>query len=244
MARVYHPGDQTYDWKNGDWPPWSIDSDASYADDPHDRRGQGGYVGGFDGQAATTTTSKKTRRTCTSTDQAESDFAGSACKEAEYKRNWMGFFGIRRPGPTRLGVDNFATANRVGSSIRKWTPSSKQHDVNEKYVTECVERKVITVDHRPGSLPEDPRPGEGFRPDAMTKALPRAATEFYYDELHGRRPPPVGSDVVVDGASLCVVTSPVHSFRSRFAGMVRVRYPDGRSYHVSPDRIVLSKGEE
>ena len=201
-------------------------------------------MGGYDGQAATTTTSKKTRRTCTSVDQAESDFAGSACKEAEYKRNWHGFFGIRQPGPTRLGIDNFATANRAGSTIRKWSPSSKQYDVNEKYLTECVERQVITVDHRPGSLPAEPRPGEGFRPDAMTKALPRAATEFYYDELHGRRPPPVGTDVVVDGAAMCVVTSPVHNYRSRFVGLVRVRYPDGRSYHVAPDRIALSKGEE
>ena len=244
MARVYRRGPRKFDWKNGDWPAWSIDSDASYADDPHDRRGQGGYVGGYDGQAATTTTSKKTRRTCTSVDQAESDFAGSACKEAEYKRNWHGVFGIRQPGPTRLGIDNFATANRAGSTIRKWSPSSKQYDVNEKYLTECVERQVITVDHRPGSLPAEPRPGEGFRPDAMTKALPRAATEFYYDELHGRRPPPVGTDVVVDGAAMCVVTSPVHNYRSRFVGLVRVRYPDGRSYHVAPDRIALSKGEE
>jgi hypothetical protein len=36
----------------------------------------------------------------------------------------------------------------------------------------------------------------------------------------------------------------VHNYRSRFVGLVRVRYPDGRSYHVAPDRIALSKGEE
>ena len=243
MHRTYRPG-RAYDWRNGDLPAWLIASDASYADDPQDRRGQGGYVGGFEGQAASTTTSKKTRRTCTSVDQAESDFAGSACKEAEHKRNWMNFFGMLKPGPTTLYVDNFATVSRAGAPIRKWSPSSKQHDVNEKYLVECVERGVIRVEHRPGSLPEDPRPGEGFPPDAMTKGLPRLATEFYYDELHGRRPLPYGARTAVDGTSLCTVTSPVHSRRSLFCGMVGVQYDDGSRYHVHPERIALYRGEE
>ena len=243
MCRVYRPG-RRYDWRNGDLPAWSIESDASYADDPHDRRGQGGYTGGYVGQAATTAVSKKTRRTCVSTDQSESDFAGSACKEAEYHRNWMHFFGLLKAGPTDLSVDNYATATRTGSPIRRWSPSSKQHDVNEKYVAECVERKTIAVHHKPGSLPEDPQPGDGFRPDAMTKALSRPHTEFYYDEIHGRRPLPVGKRTAVDGTALCTVTSPVHSLRSIFCGMVGVRYDDGTSYHVFPSRIQLYRGEE
>jgi len=40
MHRAYRPG-RLYDWRHGDLPSWSIESDASYADDPHDRRGQG-----------------------------------------------------------------------------------------------------------------------------------------------------------------------------------------------------------
>ena len=243
MHRTYRPG-RVYDWRNGDLPAWIIASDASYADDPHDRRGQGGYVGGFEGQAATTSTSKKTRRTCTSVDQAESDFAGSACKEAEYKRHWMDFFGILKPGPTKLSVDNFATVSRAGAPIRKWSPNSKQHDINEKYVVECVERGVIRVEHRPGTLPDDPRPGEGFPPDAMTKALPRLATEFYYDEIHGRRLLPPGARTAVDGVSLCAITSPVHSRRSKFCGMVGVKYADGSRCHVYPERIALYRGQE
>jgi len=243
MCRVYRSG-RRYDWRNGDLPDWSIESDASYADDPHDRRGQGGYVGGYTGQAATTAVSKKTRRTCVSTDQSESDFAGSACKEAEYHRNWMHFFGLLKDGPTDLSVDNYATATRAGSPIRRWSPSSKQHDVNEKYVAECVERKTIAVHHKPGSLPENPRSGDGFRPDAMTKALPRQPTEFYYDEIHGRRPLPPGAHAAVDGTALCTVVSPVHSRRSIFCGMVGVRYGDGTRYHVSPNRIRLYRGEE
>ena len=243
MCRVYRSG-RRYDWRNGDIPAWSIESDSSYADDPHDRRGQGGFVGGYDGQAATTAVSKKTRRVAVSVDQSESDFAGSACKEAEYHRNWMHFFGLLRAGPTNLNVDNFATATRAGSTIRRWSPSSKQHDVNEKYVVECVERKTIAVRHKPGSLPEDPRPGDGFRPDVMTKALPRAATEFYYDEIHGRRPLPPTARSAVDGIALCTIVSPVHSRRSVFGGMVGVRYDDGTHYHVAPDRIRLYRGEE
>ena len=241
MHRTYRP-DRAYDWRNGDLPTWSIASDASYADDPHDRRGQGGYVGGYEGQAATTTTSKKTRRTCTAVDQAESDFAGSACKEAEYKRHWMGFFDILKPGPTTLTVDNFATFSRAGAPIRKWSPNSKQHDVNEKYVTECRERNVIQLEHSRGNLPEDPRPGEGFPPDAMTKALPRLPTEFYYDALHGRRTSPVGVRAVVDQRSLCTTLSDVHCHRSTFSGLVQVQYDDGTRHHVSPERIALYKG--
>ena len=243
MCRVYRPGRQ-YDWRNGDLPAFSIESDSSYADDPHDRRGQGGFVGGFDGQAATTAVSKKTRRVAVSVDQSESDFAGSACKEAEYHRNWMDFFGLLKAGPTKLNIDNFATALRAGSTVRRWSPSTKQHDVNEKYVVECVERKTVAVHHKPGSLPEDPRPGDGFRPDAMTKALPRAATEFYYDEIHGRRPLPPNTRSAVDGTALCTVVSAVHSPRSIFAGLVGVRYDDGTHYHVVPDRIRLYRGEE
>ena len=241
MHRTYRP-DRVYDWRNGDLPTWSIASDSSFADDPHDRLGQGGYVAGYEGQAATTTTSKKTRRTCTAVDQAESDFASSACKEAEYKRHWMGFFDILKPGPTTLTVDNFAVFSRAGAPMRKWSPNSKQHDVNEKYVAECRERNIIRVEHSRGNLPEDPRPGEGFPPDAMTKALPRLPTEFYYDALHGRRTSPVGVRAVVDQRSLCTTMSDVHCHRSVFSGLVQVQYDDGTRHHVSPERIALYKG--
>ena len=78
----------------------------------------------------------------------------------------------------------------------------------------------------------------------MTKALSRPHTEFYYDEIHGRRPLPVGERTAVDGTALCTVTSPVHSRRSIFFGMVGVRYDDGTSYHVLPSRIQLYREEE
>ena len=97
----------------------------------------------------------------------------------------------------------------------------------------------VRMQHRPGSLPEHPQRGEGFSADAMTKALPRYATEFYFDALKGRRPPPIGARATVDATALCTVTSNVHSRRSRFVRLVQVRYDDGRSYHVSPERLGL-----
>jgi hypothetical protein len=184
MHITYVP-DRVYDWRNGDYPIYEMQSDASYADDPDDRKSQGGHIGGFLHQAITTAESKKGHRVATSTDQAEAQHAGSACKQAEYKRNFLGFLGIPMEQPTMLYVDNYATYLRNSCSVRKWSPASKQLDVLERYTVECVERKIIKLQHAPGHLPENPRTGEGFKVDAMTKVLPTMATDFYHRELHG-----------------------------------------------------------
>ena len=87
--------------------------------------------------------------------------------------------------PTTLSIDNCATYLRNSSTIRKWSPASKQLDVLERHTVECVERKIVKLQHAPGKLPEDPQLGEGFKVDALTKILPKAATAFYNRELHG-----------------------------------------------------------
>ena len=69
-----------WDWRNGELPEWYIQSDSSYADDAHDRKSQGGYVGGFRNQAVTTAVSGKTHRVATSTYQAEAAWASKAAK--------------------------------------------------------------------------------------------------------------------------------------------------------------------
>ena len=106
----------------------------------------------------------------------------------------------------------------------------------------------VRVEHRSGPPPENPRPGEGFPPDAMAKSLPRQATEFYHDELHvhvhGRRPLPHGLRTAADGKALCTITSPVHSRRSIFCGMVGIKYDNGARCHVCPGRIALYRGED
>ena len=91
--------------------------------------------------------------------------------------------------PTVLQMDNYSTCLRTGAPIRKWSPASKHHDVIERYIGECVERGIIRVQHNPGKLPERPRPGDGFRVDALTKILSVDETEFYYRELHGAHLP-------------------------------------------------------
>jgi len=184
MHITYVP-DRMYDWRRGDYPVYEMQSDASYADDPDDRRSQGAHIGGFLHQAVTTAESRKGHRVATSTDQAEAQHAGSACKQAEYKRNFLGFLGVPMEQPTKLYVDNYATYLRNSCSVRKWSPASKQLDVLERYTVECVERKIVKLQHTPGHLPENPRPGAGFKVDALTKVLPTMATDFYHRELHG-----------------------------------------------------------
>ena len=67
--------------------------------DAHDRKSQGGYVGGFRNQAVTTAVSGKTHRVATSTYQAEAAWASKAAKQAEYTRNVHQFLNILRPEP-------------------------------------------------------------------------------------------------------------------------------------------------
>lgn len=184
MHRGYYPH-RVYQWRTGDLPTWSIQSDASYADDLYDRYSQGGYAGGWDHHPVTTATSCKSHRVATSTYQAESAHCSNACKEVEYKRNVFTFLRVLRPGPTALAVDNYATYLAAGAPIRKWSPRSKQHDIEERYIVECVERGTITIIHKPGSLPLDAMPGDGFRVDAMTKPLSSKVLNHYYRELHG-----------------------------------------------------------
>ena len=184
MYRSYYPH-REYDWRNGDFPEWAIQTDASYADDLYDRKSQGGYVGGFEGRAVTTTHSGKSPRVLVSTYQSESSFAARACREAEYKRNFFRFLHVLKEGPTRLYVDNYATFLAAGAKIRKWSPASKQFDIEEKYVVECAENGVIEMHHKPGKLPENPQRGDGFSADAMTKTMTAREMDFYYPELHG-----------------------------------------------------------
>lgn len=184
MHITYKP-DRVYDWRHGDWPSYFIQSDASYADDPSDRRSQGGFTGGFRHQAVTTAVSRKGHRIATSTDQAEVQHASSACKHAEYKRRFLQYLGVPMDTPTMLEIDSYSTLRREGAPIRKWSTASKHYDLHEKYLSECVERDVITVQHVPGNLPECPRPGDGFRVDALTKAMAVDATDFYFTALHG-----------------------------------------------------------
>ena len=177
-----------WDWRNGELPEWYIQSDSSYADDSHDRKSQGGYVGGFRDQAVTTAVSGKTHRVATSTYQAEAAWASKAAKQAEYTRNVHQFLSILRRGPTVLEVDNYATYINAGAPIVRWSASSKQHDIEEKYVVECVQDKKISLRHRSGSLPPQPQPHDGFTADCTTKCFGGPVFEHYFHHMQGPQP--------------------------------------------------------
>ncbi|PHR00524.1 MAG: hypothetical protein COB29_15690 [Sulfitobacter sp.] len=122
---------RVFDWRNGDLPQWHMQTDASLADDVADRKSQGGYVGNWEDMAASTFSSTKSPRVCTSTYQAESAHATNACKEIEYKRNLFRFLRVLRETPTILEVDNYATFLSAGAPIRKFSPRSKQFSIEE-----------------------------------------------------------------------------------------------------------------
>ena len=83
-------------------------------------------------------------------------------------------------------VDNKATVLAAGAPIRKWSPASKQFDIEEKFIVECVERGIIEIHHKPGNIPENPQPGGGFVAGAMAKPMSACQMAFYCPELRGR----------------------------------------------------------
>ena len=106
--------------------------------------------------------------------------------------------------PTELQVDNYATVNRNGAPIRKWSPASKHYDTLERYIGECVEDEIIRLRHVPGRMPEYPQSGDGFRVDALTKALSPATTRFYFNEIHG---PDILTGTIDGGKSKTILSS-------------------------------------
>ena len=181
-----------WDWRNGDYPVFEGASDASFADDVADRKTQGGSICGWTKQAPTVWSSSKSDRICLSTYHAESVFASKCCREMEYNANVHIFLGIRNntSPPMVLKCDNQATTFAAGAPIRKFSQRSKQFDIEEKYVQQCVEEGLISVIHVPGSINSTDSSNngyvmKGFCVDAMTKPLTGSLIKNYYGQLHG-----------------------------------------------------------
>lgn len=174
--------DREYDLTSGDVLEYVFSTDSSFCDDKHDLHSQGGYIGGPRGKAPSTHASKKTKRICASTKQAESAHAFYACKEIVYKHGLFTFLGIAQSFPYILYMDNQATVLDAGAPIRKFSQASKHFHIEEKYVVQCVEDGLIKVVHMPGSLTEG---GDGFCVDALTKALGNHEFSAYYPQLQG-----------------------------------------------------------
>ncbi|PHR10098.1 MAG: hypothetical protein COB29_01155 [Sulfitobacter sp.] len=177
-----------WDWRNGEFPVFQASSDASLADDKTDRKSQGGWTCGFENQAVTGWASGKSARIAHSTLQSESYWASQCGRQIEYKCNVHMFLGVLKLGhkPIELRCDNQATVLAAGAPIRKFSPRSKQFDIEEKYIIQLVEEGKVSVIHVPGSITtDDPRPGDGFCADMMTKPLVSKMIDCYYAELHG-----------------------------------------------------------
>ncbi|PHR10085.1 MAG: hypothetical protein COB29_01235 [Sulfitobacter sp.] len=177
-----------YDWRNGDFIEYVFECDASFADDDATRRSQSGYVGGPRDMAVTTYASNQIRKVTTSTKHAESAAAFPACKEIVYETHVQEFLKFKRPGPMTLYMDNSATVLDCGAPIRKFSPASKHFDIEDKYVVQCSEDKIVKVIHMPGTIDSDnnnPQPGDGFCVDALTKPMPQVLHDIYYAEMQG-----------------------------------------------------------
>ena len=75
-----------------------------------------------------------------------------------------------------------------GAPIRKFSPASKHFDIEDKYVVQCSQDKIVKVIHMPGTIDSDnnnPQPGDGFCVDALTKPMPQVLHDIYYAEMQG-----------------------------------------------------------
>lgn len=175
-----------YDWRSGDFPPFTISSDSSFADDVLDRKSQGGYLGCFQGLSPCYWSSAKSSRVCTSTTHAETYHACRAAKHAMYVHNLLTFLRVRTPTPIRLELDSATTVTLSGAPIRKFSPRAKHFHIDDRFIVQCVEEGIIHLVRVPGSLPPHFQESDrGFAVDALTKSLPSTELAHYYHYLHG-----------------------------------------------------------
>ena len=166
---------KTRDWAIDEWPQLEFGSDASYNDDPDNSKSQGGYIGRFKNQAASTFVSKQSATVVTSTYQAETHFASDAAKEIVYQRAVLNEIGVTQTGPTPLHVDNAAAVLDVNCRVRKFSKKNKHFTLQERYARQCSEQGEIKMIKTPGTE---------LDADAMTKALPRALFGAHHNTLH------------------------------------------------------------
>ena len=166
---------KTQDWEEGKWPQLRYSSDASLGDDNDSSKTQGGYVGGFENQAATAWVSRLSATICTSTYHAEMHFAAETSKEMVYQRRLLDELGCRQDEPTPLQGDNAAAVADLSSNIRKFSKHNKHFTRQVRYASECVEQGHIRVVKKSG---------KDLTADAMTKPLPQDSFAKYNQRLH------------------------------------------------------------
>jgi hypothetical protein len=180
-----------YDFMAGERLEWVFKCDAAFADDAYTRRSQAGFCAGPKDGPPTSYGANQLKKITTSSNQSESASGFIACKDAVYTHNTQGWLGVRQAHPFRFEMDNEATVLATGAPIRKFSPASKHFDIEDKYVVQCSEDKIIKVVHVPGTISadnNDPQTGDGFCADAFTKPMPRILHDLYMKELQGVKP--------------------------------------------------------
>ena len=185
---LFYKKTKDWNWRKGEFPQYCVFSDSSFADDTADRKSQGGFVatwGDSHNQCVTSWISHKSSKVCTSTHHAETAHVSYACFEVIYKLHlFCDFLGVKRTKPVVIYTDSQATVLVSGAPIRKFTPASKQFDVEDKYVVQCVEDGLVKLQHIPGKPIQGSKYSEGFPVDMMTKPLSGKMIEKYAYMLH------------------------------------------------------------
>jgi hypothetical protein len=165
-------------------PTFTIETDASFADDLSDRHSQGGYLGRLADMGPCYWNSSKSKRVCTSTTHSETYFGSSAAKHAMYVNNLLTFLQVNHRQPITMKMDSQSTVNISGSTVRRYTAKQKHFEIEDLYLAECVSRKKIQVIKVKGS-PDFEDTTSGLPADAMTKPMSKQLLRHYYRSLTG-----------------------------------------------------------
>ena len=171
-----------YVWRQGDWPEYLMESDASFADDPANLRSTGAYLGYYRGCAADTASSAQHKTVTTSTLHSESTSATTAAKQGAYVKHVHDWLGVTKRDAIPLAIDNLATVLATAGPIPKFSAKSKHFAISARYTAELVEQGVIRPYHVGGSVTAD---HPGLPADALTKPLNARLIAHYSSIIQG-----------------------------------------------------------
>ena len=169
---IYH---KTREFEHDEFPEYNVSTDSSFG-----IVCQGGFVAGFEDQPPTAWGSTKTKKKCLSSFEAESEHAAEGARHLMYKHQLWNEIGFNIKFPYKFYVDNRAVFLHNGGTVRHWSPRSKHHSIESRFLADLNEQRIVDVTHKHGN---------DFPVDAMTKPLPRELFSRYYARLHGPAAP-------------------------------------------------------
>ena len=171
-----------YDFRRGEYPAWTISTDATLGDDLTTGKPLGGAGGGFENMAIDFWFSHTARRVCGSTLAAESYFGSAGARQAVYMCQVLTFLDMYN-GPITIRMDNANTVLHAGAPIKRWSAKSRHFTLDQKFIAQAVQDNVARVIHQPGSVTEsNPL---GFFADCFTKGLPADLLALYLSVMQG-----------------------------------------------------------